>query len=87
MRRLPKDFECELEIEFKDVLFNVLCTVIMVHDPDYGADADGNRGIAVWFLDDIDYDIPASITDNADRAAFAQLVNDLCDAEAANRGY
>lgn len=28
------------------------------HEPNYGADADGNRGISTWFLDDAFYEIP-----------------------------
>lgn len=32
------------------------------HEPNYGADADGNRGISTWFLDDAFYEIP----DNSD---------------------
>jgi hypothetical protein len=28
------------------------------YDPAYGSDADGNRGIGVWFLDDSEYKIP-----------------------------
>lgn len=29
-----------------------------VYDANYGADADGRRGMGVWFLDDFDYNPP-----------------------------
>lgn len=29
-----------------------------VLDSNYGADADGNRGMPVWFIDDVTWDLP-----------------------------
>lgn len=29
-----------------------------VYESDYGADADGNRGISAWFIEDYEYMIP-----------------------------
>lgn len=28
------------------------------YDSNYGADADGNRGMGVWFLEDVTWDLP-----------------------------
>ena len=28
------------------------------YDPSHGADADGNRGMPVWFIDDVTWDLP-----------------------------
>ena len=33
---------------------NVLGEATYVYDPNYGADADGNRGMPMWFRDDSD---------------------------------
>ena len=34
---------------------------IAVYDPHYGADADGNRGVGTWFIDEINYHMPSDL--------------------------
>ena len=42
----------ESVIEFKDQDFHYVAAASIVKDNNYGADADGNRGISVTFLDE-----------------------------------
>lgn len=35
------------------------------YESDYGADADGNRGVPTWFLDGFTYDIPTAFDDGS----------------------
>ena len=30
------------------------------YERNYGADADGNRGVGAWFMDDLDFTVPVS---------------------------
>jgi len=49
----------ELEFELSDEKYVTIEVEIYVdHDPNMNADADGNRGIDVWSVDDIDYKMP-----------------------------
>lgn len=41
----------------------MLVTTNWTHDPNYGADADGNRGVSTWFLDDIFFVVPEEDND------------------------
>src|ERR1035441_8287552 len=38
--------------------FEIEVTVTGVYDAHYGADADGNRGMGAWFLDDLEFELP-----------------------------
>lgn len=31
---------------------------VFYYEPNYGSDADGNRGIGMWFFDDMDFPTP-----------------------------
>lgn len=42
----------ELEFEVNGKLYRIDVEVKFVTDPNYGADADGNRGMSMTFLDD-----------------------------------
>lgn len=48
----------EFSIELGDRTVTVLVDASGYFEPNYGSDADGNRGIPAWFLDDFEYDIP-----------------------------
>jgi len=51
MKRIQtkKEFIFELSNQKIPVSIEVLC----VYDPSYGSDADGNRGVGAWLLDDV----------------------------------
>lgn len=38
--------------------FEVDVTAVGLYDSNWGADADGNRGMGVWLLEDLEYDLP-----------------------------
>lgn len=44
--RLTKTFTVEIDVE---------CTYDVIHDPSYGSDADGNRGIPMDFIEDLNF--------------------------------
>ena len=37
----------------KNSLIQCIAHTTYIYDPDYGADADGRRGMGMWFLDDV----------------------------------
>ena len=49
---MRKDFKVEIEIDEKD--FTATGTVDFITESNYGADADGNRGIEKTYIDDWD---------------------------------
>ena len=56
---MSKELTRGLEVELSDGMpFNVEVTVLGAYDGNYGADADGNRGMPVWFIDDISFKVP-----------------------------
>lgn len=60
MASISKEFEIEMSDE---TLINVTVTVTGIHEPDYGADADGNRGIDTWIVDSFNYDADDEVSD------------------------
>lgn len=46
----------EITIELDDVDVTLEITVTAYLDEDYGADADGNRGVSKWIVDEISYE-------------------------------
>lgn len=42
-----------IQIEHKDREFSVEISAVLVHDGNYGADADGNRGMPMDFIEDV----------------------------------
>lgn len=49
--------ECvTLKVNEKPVTADIV--VYGVYENDYGADADGNRGVAAWFIEDYEYVVP-----------------------------
>lgn len=55
MSSLNKAFTVELE---SGKILTVEVTASGYFESDYGADADGNRGVGMWFVDDIEYTLP-----------------------------
>jgi hypothetical protein len=41
-----------VSVEFTEAHFTVFAEVELSYDPAYGADADGQRGIGMWFVED-----------------------------------
>jgi hypothetical protein len=67
----------ELVIELPtNKLITLDVTLYIDHDAHYGADADGNRGVDAWFIDDIDYKLPTQddYGDKLDDKEVVQLV-------------
>lgn len=44
-------------IEYGNVEYEVIGYATLIHDHNYGADADGNRGIPMDFLDDVEFEL------------------------------
>ena len=58
--------EKEISVELKSgKIVTVEVTAIGSYDSNYGADADGNRGMGVWFLDDVEFKIPEVADDGS----------------------
>jgi len=71
----------EFELELKDGrTVNVTVTVEGSHDPDYGADADGNRGVSMWFIEDHSYEADEELNAEEKKEVDA-LVDSLVDEE------
>ena len=54
------------------------------YDPCYGADADGNRGIGCWFIDDITWDTPeaddnGNLLNEEEKKKLNELINAKTD--------
>jgi hypothetical protein len=45
----------------------------LIHDSNYGADADGNRGVAMTFLEDLSWDAPLVDDDGVELSEQEQL--------------
>jgi hypothetical protein len=56
-------FERDIEKDGDTITLTVEVDYSVVCDPAYGADADGNRGVKSWFLDDCRFKI---MSDNVD---------------------
>jgi len=58
-----KSFEGELELD-GGTMVTIECTVYfnMVVDNNYGADADGNRGVRMEWAEDIEYDYSVNVS-------------------------
>jgi hypothetical protein len=54
MADVTKEFEIELD---NGNVVNVSITVEGDYEANYGADADGNRGVGMWFISDHSYEI------------------------------
>jgi hypothetical protein len=57
---MTKELTVELE---SGKTFEIEVTATGVYDSNYGADADGNRGMALWFLDEVAFDLPKTDED------------------------
>lgn len=44
-------------VEYEDKEYSVTGSATFVHDSNYGADADGNRGMAMDFIEDVCFEI------------------------------
>lgn len=77
MAEITKEFEVELK-DGRTV--NVTVTVEGSHDPDYGADADGNRGVSMWFIEGHSYEADEELN-SADKVEVDALVDSLVDDE------
>lgn len=51
-------------IEHNGREFEVEVSAVLVHEADYGADADGNRGIAVDFIEDVSVESISAADEN-----------------------
>lgn len=62
-----------VEVELEDETIEIELTVWAYYDANYGADADGNRGIGVWEVDDYDYEMPEDLNDGEKDMVRTQL--------------
>ena len=70
--------ELILRVNNKPVTVEV--KAVAFYDSNHGADADGNRGMGVWFIDDVTWDIPETDDDgNTLNEDEKQTLNDLLD--------
>lgn len=66
-----KDFKLEVEIDGEIRFLYVEVLVYYVRDPNYGADADGNRGMPVTFVDN--WEIDTIYDQDADKIVTEEL--------------
>jgi hypothetical protein len=61
-------------------LVTVDAVIMGVYDSSYGADADGNRGMGVWLVEDAEFEVPEVADDgtpltNQEMAEIEDLIN------------
>jgi hypothetical protein len=71
----------EFEIEVNGRTVNVNVTVEGYFEADYGADADGNRGVGMWFLDGHSYEADEELT-GEEKTQVDEKVEELVNDEA-----
>ena len=78
MATITKEFE-EIELSSGKVV-NLSITVTGVHESHYGADADGNRGVSKWFIDDWSHEVECDDELNDDESVeAAEKAEELVD--------
>ena len=80
MAKVTKEFE-EIELSSgKTVTLEI--TVTGVYDARYGADADGNRGVGTWLIEDASYETHSDDDlDDDDKAEIESRVESIVDSE------
>jgi hypothetical protein len=80
IKEIEKEFVFELKSKTE---VNVSLRAIYTYDPSYGSDADGNRGIGVWLLEDFETkilnDVPLSKEDEEELDALIEEKIDEMD--------
>lgn len=68
-------------VEYGEVEYEVIGCATLIHDSNYGADADGNRGVSMDFIDDISFELceEAKKLPEADQNAIFDLAEKLGD--------
>jgi hypothetical protein len=69
-------------IEHKDREFEVVVSAQLVHDSHYGADADGNRGVPMDFIEDVTVESVAATDDEPISDDDKKEVEKLAEAKA-----
>ena len=75
-----QDASFDAVIDSRDCTIEFTRVITWVHDAHYGADADGNRGIAVDFIDEDLAEDVVMINDNGDPVAVPELLKAEADA-------
>ena len=68
-------------VEYGDVEYEVIGCATLIHDSNYGADADGNRGVPMDFIDDVYFELDeeAKKLPEADQTIVLDLAEKLGD--------
>lgn len=77
MSTVSKDFE-EVELPSGKVV-NLTITVTGTHEANYGADADGNRGVSKWLIDSFTHEVTSDEDelDHEDHDQIAEKVEEM----------
>ena len=77
MSTITREYE-EIELSSGKIV-NISVSVSGIHEANYGADIDGNRGVSRWFIDDFEFEASCEDgeLDDAEQAEVAEKVEEL----------
>ena len=72
-----ENITCEFLYETEDSIYTVRADILAITESNYGADADGNRGVAARWIDDIVVDVLDSRGNNVTNTISKKLKEDI----------